>query len=266
MHRFAWPTRVGLALLMTTSIGALTAAPAQASSTGVASVVEGTKVNYKAAQGKQNKVVVTLAGRTITIDDQGAIKAGTGCKQVTGDKTKVKCTTKTNPTRVRVYAYDRNDSITNKTGLPATLNGGSGNDTIVGGSRGELIEAGTGNDKVWGNGGNDNIYGDLGNDVVHGGPGNDLIEDAAGKSSGNDQLYGEDGNDTVFALAGNDHVYGGNGDDLLSGGPGADYIDGGSGNDYLEGNDCFQGSAVGGCNAKDTLIGGPGTDTIVKSA
>lgn len=266
MHHFRWPARVGLALLVAASAGAFTAAPAQASSTGVASVVESTKVNYKAASGKQNKVVVTLSGRTITIDDVVAVKAGSGCSAVKGDKTKVRCTTKKAPTRVRVYTYDRNDTITNKSGLPATLSGGSGNDTIVGGSRGELLEGGTGNDTISGNGGNDTIYPDLGNDVVHGGTGSDLIEDAAGKSSGNDKLYGDDGDDTVFAEAGNDHVYGGNGDDLLMGGPGADYLDGGNGDDYLVGNDCGQGSAVGGCNAKDTLIGGPGTDTILKSA
>jgi serralysin len=266
VHHLVWPARAGLALLVTASVGALTAVPAQAATTGVAAVVEGTKVNYKAAAGKQNKVVVTLSGRTVTFDDQVAIKAGKGCKQVKGDKTKVKCTTTAKPTRVRVYTYDRNDWITNKSGLPATLNGGSGNDTVVGGARGELIEGETGNDKISGNGGNDTIYSDLGNDVVHGGAGNDLIEDAGGKSSGSDKLYGDDGDDTVFAEAGADRVYGGNGDDLLSGGPDADYIDGGYGDDYLEGNDCYQGSDVGNCHAKDTLIGGPGTDTIIKSA
>ena len=260
-----WLTRVGLVLLTTASTGALTATPALAASTGVASVVESTKVNYKAAPGKQNKVVVTLAGHTITIDDRVPIKAGKGCKQVKGDRTKVRCTTKAKPTRVRVYTYDRNDSIVNQTGLPATLNGGAGNDTIVGGSRGELIEGGLGNDKLWGNGGNDTLYGDLGDDVVHGGAGNDTLMDATGKYSGNDWLFGDDGDDNVWGEAGNDHIYGGYGDDLLMGGAGADYIDGGYGDDYLVGNDCGQGTAIGGCDAKDTLIGGPGTDTIIKS-
>ncbi|OJF14944.1 calcium-binding protein [Couchioplanes caeruleus] len=264
MHRSPWLTRA-LPLLAIASIGAFPAAPAQAASTGVASVVESTKVNYKAAKGKQNTVIVTRAGRTVTIDDKVAIKAGKGCKQVRGDRTKVRCTTRATPTRVRVYTYDRNDSITNKTDLPATLSGGSGKDRIVGGRKADLIDGGTGNDRISGDGGNDTLYGDTGNDVVRGGTGNDEIMDAGGSDSGNDRLYGEDGDDTVWALAGNDHVYGGNGDDFLVGGPGADYINGGYGNDYLQGNDCSQGTAVGGCHARDTLVGGPGTNTIVKS-
>lgn len=265
MNRSPWLTRVGMVLLTTASTGALFAVPAQAASTGVATVVESTKVNYKAAKGKQNRVVVTLAGNTITIDDRVPIKAGKGCKQVKGDKTKVRCTTKGEPTRVRVYTYDRNDSIVNDSGLPSTLEGGTGNDTIVGGARADYIFDEAGNDKIWGNGGNDTIYPEIGDDVVHGGAGDDTIMDAGGKYSGNDWLFGDDGSDDVFGEAGNDHIYGGYGDDLLRGGPGADYIDGGYGDDILVGNDCGQGSAVGGCNAKDTLIGGPGNNTIIKS-
>lgn len=265
MNRPVWPGRSVSVLLATVSVAALSATPAHAASPGVASVVENIKVNYRAAKGKQNKVVVTLAGRTITIDDRVAIKAGKGCKQVKGDKTRVRCTTRANPSRVRVYTYDRNDSITNKTSLSATLSGGTGMDAIVGGPRADLINGGTGNDKIWGNGGNDTLYGDIGNDVVRGGAGDDTIMDAAGRKSGNDRLVGDDGNDTVWGFAGNDHIYGGNGNDVLTGGPGADYINGGNGDDYLEGNDCSQGSAVGGCNARDTLIGGPGSNTIVKT-
>ncbi|MEU4239724.1 calcium-binding protein [Actinoplanes sp. NPDC026619] len=266
MRYSVWLTRVGLALLVAASIDALAATSAQAASTGVASVVETTKVNYKAAKGKQNKVVVTLAGRTITIDDTVAIKAGKGCKEVKGDKTKVRCTTRTAPTRVRVYTYDRNDSITNKASLPSTLNGGTGSDTIVGGPRADLINGDNGNDKIWGAGGNDTIYPDLGNDVSHGGDGADLIMDVGGKFVSNDWMYGDNGDDTAFGFAGSDHIFGGFGDDFLSGGADADYIDGGYGGDYLIGNDCLAGDPVGNCTAKDTLIGGPGINTIVTSS
>jgi Ca2+-binding RTX toxin-like protein len=265
LHRFTWPTRIGLVLLTTASAGVLPAAAAQAASAGVASVVESTKVNYKAAKGKQNKVVVTRAGRTITIDDVVAIKAGAGCKPVKGDKTKVSCTTKANPTRVRVYTYDRKDSITNNTDLPSTLNGGTGPDRLVGGRKADLLNGDSGDDRIWGNDGDDTIYPDIGNDMARGGNGADTLMDAGGKSSGNDWLYGDDGDDTLFAEAGNDHLYGGDGDDIMYGGPGADYLDGGYGDDWLFGNDCYQGTEVGGCNAKDTLIGGPGDDTITKS-
>ncbi|GIF24141.1 hypothetical protein BJ973_007624 [Actinoplanes tereljensis] len=263
MQRFAWPARVGLALITTASLGVLTSAPAQAASAGVASVVESTKVNYKAAKGKQNKVVVTLAGRTVTIDDVVAIKAGAGCKAVAGDKTKVRCTTKAAPTRVRVYTYDRNDSIVNQANLPSTLNGGSGNDSIGGGPRGDLITGDIGNDKLWGNGGNDTIYPDIGNDIVHGGAGNDGIMDTGGTFVSNDWLYGDDGNDTLWGYVGSDHLYGGYGEDWLYGGQNSDYLDGGYGDDYLMGNDYCTWPEAGGCNAKDTLIGGPGNNQIV---
>src|SRR3954454_13789602 len=105
LSRPTWLARVSLSLLTTIGVGALAAAPAEAASTGVASVVESTKVQYKAAKGKQNKVVITRSGRTITIDDKAAIKPGKGCKQVKGDKTKVRCTTGKTPTRVRAYTY-----------------------------------------------------------------------------------------------------------------------------------------------------------------
>ncbi|MEU4214236.1 hypothetical protein [Actinoplanes sp. NPDC026623] len=88
MSRSQWLSRVGLALLTTVSAGALTA-PAEAATTGVASVVETVKVQYQAASGKQNKVVATRSGNTITIDDVVAIKAGKGCKAVKGDKTSI---------------------------------------------------------------------------------------------------------------------------------------------------------------------------------
>jgi Ca2+-binding RTX toxin-like protein len=265
VHRSLWLARVGLALLTTLGVGALAAAPAQAASAGAASVVESTKVNYKAAKGKQNRVVVTLAGHTVTIDDVVAIKAGKGCKPVKGDKTKVTCTTKAAPTRVRVYTYDRNDSITNRAALPATLSGGTGKDTLVGGPKADYIDGGNGVDRIWGGAGNDSIYPGVDTDIVHGGDGADTIMDVGGRSSGNDWFYGDNGDDTVWTEAGNDHIYGGTGDDLLTGGPGDDYIDGGYGDDYLIGNDCYQGTAVGGCKAKDTLIGGPGHNTIVRS-
>src|SRR6188508_2036217 len=89
----------GLALLATTAAVGLAAAPAQASAGGLASVYATVKVQYKAAKGKQNKVVITRAGNTITIDDVVAVKAGKGCKKVKGDKTKVRCTTRKAPTR-----------------------------------------------------------------------------------------------------------------------------------------------------------------------
>ncbi|MEU4243765.1 hypothetical protein [Actinoplanes sp. NPDC026619] len=62
---------------------------------------------------------------------------GKGCKKVKGDKTRVRCTPKKTPIRVRVYTYDRNDSIVDRTDLAMTADGGTGNDRIAGGPRGD---------------------------------------------------------------------------------------------------------------------------------
>jgi Ca2+-binding RTX toxin-like protein len=230
-----WAARAGMILLATISVGAL-AAPAEAAlGTGVASVVEGAKVQYKAGKNKTNKVVVTRSGKTITIDDQVAIKPGKGCKAVKSDQTKVRCTTTKTPTRVRVYLYDRNDSVVNRTDLPMTADGGTGNDTLTGGPKGDLLRGGTGTDHIYGLGGSDRIEGGSGNDHLFGGDGNDRLYD----DEGNDVVYGGNGDDWFDDGNGNDKYYGGNGSDtfnmfqpygsvknhsdLLSGGSGVDY-------------------------------------------
>src|SRR5688572_3920261 len=102
MRRSTRLTSVGLGIFTTVAVVGTAAAPAQAAAAGVASAA-GTTVQYKAAAGKANQVVVTRSGRTITIDDKVAVRAGKGCKAVKGDKTKVRCTTTKAPTRVRVY-------------------------------------------------------------------------------------------------------------------------------------------------------------------
>jgi Ca2+-binding RTX toxin-like protein len=86
-------------------------------------------------------------------------------------------------TGIRVYGNDGNDSIdfsgNSIYGYPAmTLNGGSGNDSIVGG---------IGNDVIQGLGGNDYIEDRAGNDVVDAGVGDDHL---IGSNSGSDTLYG----------------------------------------------------------------------------
>jgi serralysin len=279
-----------MTLLATISTGAL-AAPAEASTTGVASVVEGTKVQYKAAKNKTNKVVVTRSGNTITIDDRVAIRPGAGCQAVKGDKTKVRCTPPKAPTRVWVYLYDRNDSVVNRTDLPMTADGGSGNDQLTGGPRGDWLRGGTGADHIWGLGGADRIEGGASGDHLYGGDGNDRFSD----DDGNDVVYGGNGDDWFDDGLGNDKYYGGSGDDtfsmlqpygsaakypdadLLSGGPGTDYAAYGSydknisisldgkANDGLPGEHDNVGADIESVFAgfgDDHLYGGPGDDLL----
>ena len=71
------------------------ATPAQAASTGVAYTVDdeiGSMVVYKAASGKAGRVVIASGpAHYISVDDKFPIRAGSGCKAVKGDRTKVLC-------------------------------------------------------------------------------------------------------------------------------------------------------------------------------
>ncbi|MEH2354727.1 calcium-binding protein [Nostoc sp.] len=95
---------------------------------------------------------------------------------------------------------------------PDTINGSSGNDTIVG----------------WASGGNANST--SGNDILNGLAGNDSL---AGGTA-NDSLSGGDGNDTLDGGTGNDTLKGGAGSDIFKGSQGNDSIDGGDGIDTAD--------------------------------
>lgn len=116
---------------------------------------------------------------------------------------------------------DRLDLATLK--LPATVQGGAGNDTIKGGSARNVINGGDGNDLLLGGMESDTLSGGAGDDSLLGG----------GQA---DSLSGGDGNDVVDGQGGSgDIVDGGAGDDTLEGGAGLDIIRGGEGLDtYIE--------------------------------
>src|SRR3954453_23086067 len=70
---------------------AMFSSPAWAASAGLAQVVGTKTVQFNALLGQSNALVITISGRTVTLDDRVALKPGRGCKKV--DSTKVKCTT-----------------------------------------------------------------------------------------------------------------------------------------------------------------------------
>ena len=61
-----------------------------------------------------------------------AVKPGKNCKQVKGDKTRVRCKTTKTPAKVIVRLYDRNDSVVNNSDLKMEAYGGRGNDVCNG--------------------------------------------------------------------------------------------------------------------------------------
>jgi Ca2+-binding RTX toxin-like protein len=155
-----------------------------------------------------------------------------------------------------------------------TVDGGSGNDSILTGDDNDIIIAGTGadtvdggfdDDSISGGAGADSLEGNEGNDTISGGADDDVIygdvsPDNAGYAlyepydlpndgtdqapannadqlagdDGNDTIYGQDDNDTLSGGAGDDLLDGGNDDDLITGGTGADTLQGGSGDDTLD--------------------------------
>ena len=149
----------------------------------------------------------------------------------------------------RISLGSGNDSVTVyvsnvNTFHPATLDGGSGSDTldfetstITNGQTLTLTMGGALNFE--------NLSGSASNEILQGDSNNNVIEGRGGV----DTIYGYSGNDTLYAAninssaTGNDLLYGGDGDDLLIGSIGDNALDGGTG--------------------KDTLTGGGGQDTFV---
>ena len=248
--RFA---RVGVALLALGAVEALAAPAHAAGSTGHVSVIAGTKIYYSAGGGRRNWVTVTQSGHTVTVDDIVPLTAGTGCKAVKGDNTKITCTTGKAPNWLTVYLRDGNDTLVNKTSLPMYADGDTGDDVILGGPRPDTLHGASGNDRIYGYGGNDTLDGSVGNDLLSGGDGNDTLRGWWG----NDTLYGGSGDDDLDGFDGNDRLYGNDGSDLLRGYQGADYLEGDNGDDIMEGDDPRDGAV-----SADVMRGGAGRDTV----
>ncbi|GAA1590697.1 calcium-binding protein [Actinoplanes couchii] len=252
--------RIGVALTGVTAVLAV-ATPAQAASTGTARVVRSGAtpvIAFKAGAGKQNRVVVSRSGTTVTIDDQVRIKAGAGCAAVKGDVTKVRCTVGGSPV-LDIGLGDRHDVFLNKTAITAVIHGGTGPDTLYGG---------LGKDSVFGDGGTDRLYGGEGDDHLQAGPGG-TTEDYLSGGIGDDVLLGSpgknylnagDGDDVVYPGAGDDWTYAGYGDDIVRDSTGNDTVDAGMGDDRVSGgpgNDKLWGA-----EGNDVIYGGPGTDHL----
>jgi Ca2+-binding RTX toxin-like protein len=242
--------RAGL-VAATVVAGLAVSGPAEAATVGTAQVVNRTQILFKAAAKRVNTVTITRSGNTITIDDRVTIKPGAGCRQVTGDKTRVRCTTSGTPTWGSIQTYDLNDTIVNRADLGLSVRPGSGANTVVGGPRREDLYGGDERDTIYGGGGNDYIYPGYGTNVVYGGAGDDNI-----KGGGNtDTIYGDAGNDRIDPGAGNDMVRGGPGDDMFDEGTGRDVLYGDDGSDSF-----WQGGWSG--VARDTIHGGSGSDAV----
>jgi Ca2+-binding RTX toxin-like protein len=183
MSRTRWVLRGGAALLATVAVGALSVAPAQAGYYDHGKIdVDRDYISFRAAKNKVNKVTITRSGNVFTIDDRVRLVPGPGCVQVRGDKTRVRCTIVGSlaGATVGVTLENKNDYVINKTDVRLSVNGHSGNDTIIGGSAADFLHGGRGNDVIKGGGGADDLRGSIGNDVIVGGKGADSVDGGMG--------------------------------------------------------------------------------------
>ena len=77
--------------------------------------------------------------------------------------------------RIRIELADREDRATVELGLPVTLLGGTGADTLTAGGGADEVAGGEGNDSLAGGDGDDVLSGDQGADALDGGAGADRI-------------------------------------------------------------------------------------------
>lgn len=127
--------------------------------------------------------------------------------------------------------------------LGATINGGSGRDTLIGTANADTISGRRGNDRLYGRGDGDTLYGNRGADRVFG-------------EAGDDVLYGGRGNDMLLGGGGEDTFYGGPGNDLIraAGDLNVDTIDCGLGNDDVA---IVDASDIVDSDCEDVTVAGP---------
>jgi Ca2+-binding RTX toxin-like protein len=258
------------------SVG-LSTAPAQAAAAGSVKVTGwglGSQVVFTAAKGQANSIVVTRSGRTVTVDDRVAVRAGKGCKAVRGDRTKVRCTAGAGETLLRFALGDRNDRFVNRTSLSGTVRGGTGRDNLAGGSGDDFFFADSGTDRLVGNAGDDLLLGGTGDDVLDAGAGTDTMDGGTGADvlkggSGRDEVRYDDRRRAVTVdldgsrrddgergerdsvAADVEDVSGGYGPDVLTGNGSRNVIWGSGGNDVIRGR-----------GGNDVLLAGLGNDRV----
>ena len=241
-----------------------------------------------AVAGKANSVTVDTSGSYVVVTDTGdTIAPGAGCSTVTAHQ--IRCTSAA-ITSVAVSTGDLDDKVVIMLDLPATLNGGSGDDTLGGGAGDDSLAGGTGDDVLDGGEGDDTAvassgYTTDGADTFNGGPGLDTasyqlrgwpvsvsLDAVANDGSGDndnikadvENIAGGSGDDVLTGSDSGNTLHGNGGDDIVAGGAGPhDELFGDSGDDSVIGGPDDD-LAVGG-TGNDYLVGGAGEDLLAGS-
>ncbi len=180
---------------------------------------------------------------------------------------------------INIQASDGNDIVlitsnvkNGSAGIPVTIAGNNGNDSLTGGPGNDVLSGGAGDDTLDGGTGNDLMTGGADTDTANysnrtgnltitlDGAANDG-ERAIGEADNvqTEEVIGGSGNDTMTGSSLQDFLAGGAGNDVLNGGDGNDELTGSSGTDQLlgqNGDDFIQAQN----NDVDTVNGGTNPD------
>ena len=210
------------------------------------------QLRYDAAPGEANAVTLSLAGKTVTVRDDGApVTPADNCTRV--DDHVVTCATTSAPFSYTVALGDGSDTLTVAGAIGSLLSatGEAGDDQLTGGGEIDLFDGGPGRDRIATAGGDDRVTdGDADPDAIDGGGDRDALDlssrsapaevDLAagtgadgGALTGVEDVVGGSGNDALTGDGAPNSLTGGKGDDLLKGGGGDDYIEGGPGRDLI---------------------------------
>lgn len=141
------------------------------------------------------RIWLTPDGRNYVIDSVAPLEVGgTVCENTPGMPTELVCKAPL-VAGFEINAGEGNDtvSVASAVGVPVTMRGGPGRDSLVGGGGPDKLIGGEGNDKLVGRAGDDLIFGGFGNDELLGGAGNDVLRGGGG----HDTLSGGSGENVV---------------------------------------------------------------------
>lgn len=141
------------------------------------------------------RIWLTPDGRSYVIDSIAPLEVGgTICENTPGMPNELVCKVPL-VAGFEVNAGEGDDtvSVAGTVGVPVTMRGGPGRDTLIGGGGPDKLIGGDGNDKLAGRGGNDLLFGGVGNDELFGGSGDDVLRGGGG----HDTLVGGSGENLI---------------------------------------------------------------------
>ena len=238
-------------------------------------------VVYTAKPGERNDLTIAARQSDVELRDAAGITPGRQCSRPNpADPTRVICRANREGdfngfAGVKLRDGDDRARVTEGS---ATIDGGTGNDTLVGGpGYGTLMIGGKGNDDMQGGAGRDSFDeagAHNGSDTIRGGAGEDDVDYSLRSADlrvsldakRNDGARGERDLvaadvEKVDAGSGNDRLIGNRFDNILQGATGSDFVSGRAGDDLV---DAGRNDAAGErpARSRDRVKAGPGDDVL----